>query len=378
MPPYSTKSIVSLPSWVEQLQQADKVSSTAQAFARVPLVFRAVRLRCNSLVRVPVHFYRGRAEVEWPFAVRWRELLWRTEAAQLLAGAAYWLRLVNAYRLPKGPQWLNPFTMRVWYEQGERRFEQRLEGTRYPLDRPFWTEEDILYWSEFSPADDVGPGISPAAVALGDAQLMHSLAGFAGAFFENGAMPVTLLGLPATTPEPERERVENVLRRMLTGLRNAWRVLAVRAEIKPTLLTPPLRDLAIPELRHQAIDAVAWAFDIPRTMFMEDVANRATADNYFRQYITQTIVPRGELYQEVINSFLAPFGYTCRFCVDEMAEVQAEQGERAQAFAAYVRGGMAPQIAAAVLGIDIPREFESEWTTMTPPPSPAPKRSGGK
>ncbi len=359
--PLETKAMVTLPGWVEQLQQTDKVTSTSSAFERVPLLFRAVRLRCNSLVRVPIHVYRGPVECDWPFDQPLKTLVWKTEASLLLAGAAYWLRLRNDYGFLKGAQWLNPFSVRVTYAGGERRFEQRMGSDRYPRDREFWTDQDLLFWQEFNPTDDLGPGISPAGVALGDAQLLSSLARFAAVFFESGAMPVTIVGLPPGTGDSDRDRVESFFKRLMTGVRNAWRVLGVRGEIKPTILTPPLDHLAIPELRHQAIDAVAWAFDIPRTMFMEDVANRATAESYFQTYVTQTIVPRAQLFEEQLNTFLKGTGYSVRFRPEEMAEIQAQQSERARAFAAYVHGGMTPPLAAAVLGIDIPREFEEAW-----------------
>ncbi len=360
--PIETKAIVTLPGWVEQLQQTDRVTSTAAAFGKIPLVFRAVRLRCNSLVRVPVHVYRGKTECDWPLDQHLKQLVWRTEAALLLAGAGYWLRLTNGYGFLKGAQWLNPFSVSVSYDQGERRFEQHIGNEKFPSEKDYWTEQEVLYWQEFNPSDDVGPGVSPASVALGDAQVIYSLGRFAATFFESGAMPITILGLPQGTGDPDRDRVESFFKRMMTGVRNAWRVLGVRGDIQPTILTPPLDNLAIPELRHQAIDAVAWAFDIPRTMFMEDVANRATAESYFQTYITQTIVPRAELFEERINEFLDGTGYTVRFRPDEMAEIQTQQGERARAFAAYVQGGMSPQLAAAVLGIEVPEEFRGEWT----------------
>jgi HK97 family phage portal protein len=366
------KATVIAPDWLPLLLEGNRnsVGSAEQSFARVPLVFRATRLRCNSLARVPVHIYEGDTELTEPWdvvdqqgqVVDLNDWIWRTEAANLLAGGAFWLHLRSAGGANRGAQWLNPFTVNVEWGDAGRTYAQNINGVRFP-QTGVWTDEEVLFWREYNPVDDVTFGVSAAGVALGDAQLMHSLTRFAATFFEGGAMPVTVLSVAAGTSDPDRERIESFFKRMTTGLRNAFRVLAVRGDFKPQVLTPPLEQLALPELRSQAIDAVSWAFDVPRTMLTADAANYATATSDFNGFLTQTIIPRAKYVERNVNTFLEDAGtdYRVEFAPEEMTELQEDENLRATAFASYVTGGMDRRVAVAVLGIDIPESVMPIW-----------------
>lgn len=95
--------------WAESesgLLLSNGISATNQAYS-TPLIYRAVRLRCNSLVRVPRYiFNESDDEVEFAFEnqIPLARLLWDTEAALLLKGAAYLLKLKNRFRFGKGVQ----------------------------------------------------------------------------------------------------------------------------------------------------------------------------------------------------------------------------------------------------------------------------------
>lgn len=100
------RAIVGMPGWLEAQEGRDRVTDSAAAYGMAPLIFRAVRLRCDALASVPVHIWRGEQEVAWPFAQDLATLIWETEAALLLAGAAFWLRVDR-----RNLQWLNPFSV---------------------------------------------------------------------------------------------------------------------------------------------------------------------------------------------------------------------------------------------------------------------------
>jgi hypothetical protein len=89
------KAITQIPGWAERLQSSDKLTGTGASYAKVPLVFRALNLRCNALVEMPWHLYKvtGRElkKVDWPFETQFDDLLWRSEASLLLAGAGFWV-----------------------------------------------------------------------------------------------------------------------------------------------------------------------------------------------------------------------------------------------------------------------------------------------
>ena len=92
------KAITNIPGWSELLNSADKVTTSSNAYAMVPLIYRCTRLRCDSIADVPVSILRGEDEVGWPFPTDLNNLIWKTEASLLLEGAAYWLKESNKVR----------------------------------------------------------------------------------------------------------------------------------------------------------------------------------------------------------------------------------------------------------------------------------------
>jgi HK97 family phage portal protein len=350
----SYKSITSIPGWAESLAGAtDKISNTAGAYALVPLVYRCLQLRCDSVASVPVKVFRGKGdgakEIPWPWpAVNPKDLIWRTEAALLMSGAAYWYKPVNQVGRMFGPRWLNPVTMRVEYTRRViRKNDKDVEVDQILFkqsvgtgpDAREWTYDldEIVYFREFHPLDDIGPGISAVSVALNDAGLTRYISRFAAYFFEGGAMPALLLGIPPQTSDAERERTENYFRRMLGGVKHAFRVLAIKAGlIDPKVISFPLKDLAMPELSEQARKNIALAFKIPQTM-LEDAANRATAEQHDAQWWESTVRPRAEMIEAIINAQLfEPVGLSCKLAIEELDVFQEDETQRVTSINGYM------------------------------------------
>ena len=327
------KAISSIPGWSEELTGAtDKISGTPQAYALVPIIYRAVRLRCDALSSVPVVIEQGGKAVDWPFkSVDPVELIWKTEASLLLNGAAYWLKVGKGRRV-SSLQWLNPFTMTVKYANGILTYHQQIGS---------WSQDygadEIVYIKEFNPSDDIGPGVSAASVALNDAGLMRYMSRFASAFFEGGAMPVVLLGIEGNPPDSEIKKVESFFKRAATSIRNAWRVLGVRAGmIHPSILTPAIKDLVIPQLNDQARRAIAAAFGIPQTM-LEDAANFATADAHEKQFWRGNVQPRGMLITGAANLQLwRAAGMEMSFNFESLDVFQQEESERSASLNIFI------------------------------------------
>lgn len=306
------------------------IGGPVDGYAKVPLVFRATRIRCNSLLKIPIHLYRddGKTEVEWPFEYPLRKLLWRTRAAGLLTGAGYVLKRSNSITV-RELQWLNPTTMRVEWDATEkqRMFYQTTAGGQYGP----WSDAEMLYIPEFTLRDDIQPGDCPASVALGDTQLSHYLTRMASAFFEKGAMPVTLI-----TSEDgfatETEKVTEFYRRALANIKNAWRVLAIKARgVQFHNPQSPLKDLAVPELGEKVRKGIALAFEIPVTL-LDDDANYATAKEHKRGFYDETVIPDADMFAEEFNAqLLEPMGLHLEFKPEEMDLYQDDERESAEA-----------------------------------------------
>lgn len=347
------KAITHMPGWAQLLQEGDKVNQGYNAYAAVPLVFRAIRLRADSLASVPVKFYRGDAEIEWGFDANFTDLIWKTEAAMLLTGGAYWLKATNRVRVTD-IMFLNPYSVQVVYDAGTGAISFH-QVTSVTNNR--FTEDEIVYFREYDPIQDIEPGVAAASVALGDAQMMHYMTRFAGKFFEGGAMPVTVLGMQQVS-DAELKRVEGVFRRVMSGVRNAFKILGVRADsidIKP--LTPPLKDLTMPELYDQSKMNIANAFGIPITMLEEPSANRATAGVHHFSFWAETMRPRGRLFEEVINEqLLEAGGITMQFDFDSMDVFQVDEAQRSASLLNLVNAKIPLDVAIQVLGFDLTDE----------------------
>lgn len=367
------KAITQIPGWAQELRASrDTLNGVEAAYARVPLIFRAVRLRCDALAAIPAHVrtQRGR-ELAWPFAgTPLRELIWRTEAALLFTGASYWLKQSNAMRTV-ALEWLNPTTMRVeMLADGSLRFHQQVGARTFGP----WAEDEIVYIRDFSLADDVGPGVASVQVALQDAQLQHYIKRFTALYFEGGAMPITLLGFDTTPDKDEAERIEGFFRRATSGIRNAWKVLALRSGVTPTLLTQDLAKMAMPELDNSTRRNIALAFGIPQTL-LEDAANYATAAEHRMGFYEETIRPRASLIADAVNAQLfAGINAKLELAVEELDIYQTDEAQRAGSLGQLTAAGIPLDLAMEILGYDLSEEQWLRVRGAVPASEPEPQQ----
>jgi len=358
-----TKTTITVPSWVRHLEENAGLNSEAASYNLIPLIFRATNLRCNALASAPVRILKGKSETEWPFDMPLKQLLWMTEAALLLSGTAFWLKRSNRV-IVKDLQWLNPFAMQVEYDkQRGLLFKQTMQ------DGETFTPDKIVYFRDFAPEDDLTSGTASAAVALGDSKLMKYMTDFAGEFFRNGAMPTTIVHVPQGTPDTEIERVQNFFTRAITGVRKAFRVIALSggkdAGVSVDTITPNMTDMALIDLYNKSVKSVAHAFQVPETL-LTDAANYATAKEHRMSFYQDTIRPRAEIWiAETINrQLLREKGMELEFAFDEMDIFQEDEEQRSVSFYNYVQAGMKPSIAAQILGIELPSEFDPAYEVL--------------
>jgi len=357
--------------WLDTLNQSGRLYSTGDAYRMVPMLYRAVNLRADALSSVPFQLTRNEQSVEWPWQMNLPQLIKDTERSLLVYGAAYWLRVIKGRTLT-GFICLNPANTTWFFDQGKADiydpyrgmiWSQTMNGRLYGP----WTIDDIVYFREASFVDDVGPGLAPSAVALQNAQLSHYLTAFATAFFQGGAQPVTVMNLPEYTDTAEVERFSaDINAKAGGGIMNAFKYLFLRSpDLKVTQLTPDINTMQMPELSERTITAVSATLGVPRTMLEASAANYATADSDRQSFWRETIVPRLNMYESVINSqLLNPLKYQFRFDPEKMDVFQTDEAARASSFLLYVQGGIPPRSAAQLLGID---NLDEYWPADTAP-----------
>jgi len=356
----SVKTITSVPGWVDLLTSDGVPDSVATLYKYVPLLFRAVQLRCDAISSVPVNIYRGEEnEVDWPYPTKLGNLLWQWEASNLLAGAAYGEIVTNKSGFRKDIKYRNPFDMDVKYTKGVYEFKQNSSGAVWH-NEPEAGKYQMHYIKEFDPTQDTGPGIGAAKASNIDAKLLYAISKFPEMYFEGGAMPVTLLGIDSNDRN-EIERIQNWFRRSATAIKNAFRVLGVRAgSITPVTLTPPLKDLSFPELNEIAKDNISMAFGIKQTLLDSEAANYATAQEDRLSFYEDTIKPRARLFADALNEqLLARDGLRLEFKFSEMDLFQEDENARADLLNKFVSAGLPVEVALNLAGYELTDEQAS-------------------
>ena len=351
------KTITSVPGWVEMLTSDGVPDSVATLYKRVPILFRAVQLRCDALASVPAKIYEGKEqEKAWPFPTRLSELLWKWEASCLLSGAAFGEIVANKNGYRKDMRYRNPFDMTVDYKNGLYNFRQNSSGATW-INDPASGSYQMFYLPEFDPSQDVNPGTGSAMASNVDVKLLYALSKFPELYFEGGAMPVTLLGVEASD-KGEIERIQSWFRRSATAIKNAFRVLGVRANsVTATTITPPLKDMVFGEISAMSKSNIAVAFGIKQTMLFSEAANYATAQEDRLSFYEDTIKPRAKLFEDALNNqVLKREGLRLEFKFEEMDIFQEDEGDRADLLNKLVTAGLPVEVALDMAGYELTEE----------------------
>lgn len=323
-------------------------------YSAVPWVRRCVDLRAGAVEAMPFVVLRGGEEV-WPFPTFYPQtisaLLGLTERALCLHGSAYWLKVQNRRGGLLGLRWLAPQTIRLVTDPacGLTGF-QRVVGAEVVNLTP----DDVVYFWEDAWDTEVGPGQPVAAAALRPARLVLSVLQYAAQYFESGAIPPFIIS--ADVLPQERERLESWWNSIRGRVRSFWRAVVLQSEAKVQQLSVPSgKDLALPELLEETRKQIAVAFGVPQTL-LEDAANYATAKEHRRSFYAETVIPRCQMLQQVLNEQLfGPLGLEFRFQPEKLEIFQQEEAEKAQALVALVQSGIiTPDEAREQLGLPVP------------------------
>lgn len=349
------KAITNVPGWVEMLASDGVPDSIATLYKRVPILYRAVQLRCDALSSLPIKIYKGEENVvDWPYPTRLGELIWKWEASCLLSGAAFGEIVKNKSGFRKDVKYRNPYDITTQYfKTGELKFKQNSSGATWTNNLQAGTYE-MFYIHEYDPVQDILPGVGAAIASTVDSKLLYAISKFPETYFEGGAMPVTLLGVE-TTDRNEIERMQNWFRRSATSIKNAFRVLGVKADsIQTTTLTPPLKDMVFSDLNDMAKYNIALAFGIKQTMLDSEAANYATAQEDRLSFYEDTIRPRARLFEDALNTqLLAKDGLRLKFAFEAMDIFQKDENDRADLLSKFTQSGLPIELALQLAGYEL-------------------------
>ena len=367
------KSLADMPGWEAAFTSSrDRVTESSGAYSLVPLIFRCLRLRCDALVSAPVvvENKRGNA-VDWPYLVSPKRLFWGVQASMLMRGAAFIQKRANQLGGTADLYLLNPYSTAVTYNAAGVNFIYSGTNAAGESVSQTFTQENIIYIREYNPTDDIYPGPSAVGVALNDAALLRYIGRFGAKFFEQGAMPLTLVSVDSMD-DRETERVTSWFKNFGTTIANAWRSFGTRAKLDIKTITSPLNTLALPELTAQARANIALAFGIPQTM-LEDAANYATAKEHRLSFYQETVAPAGDIIMEYVNEQLFKSrGMTAHFDFESLDIYQEDEANRSSSLQALINAGLPLRLAMEILGYELTEEQEAELEEAEAEPAPAP------
>jgi len=345
--------------------------------ALVPWLYSALVLRSNKISAVPWRLVdaAGNEVSDEELPIDMTDFLWRTELGLNLYGAAYWYIQLSKLDTVMSLRWFDPSSITIKRSQskGLTAFERGLtNGAKevYPVKDGKAT--NMLYvW--LPGIREVEPGVPTARGAGKPAEVLLNLTIFQDKFFAQGAMPVTLLKIPAGARKEEIERLDHRFKRFATSVRNAFKPVAVRENVEVERLSFQPNELEMTSIAEARCDEVLAALQVPLSLLKGDAANYATAQQEAANFVANVIEPRVKLIERVLNNQLfADMGWQIVFETAGMAELQNDMAEMSQAFLNFVNGGMTPEGAAAVLGIELPEDVDP-FTALTMPATPEPE-----
>ncbi len=333
---------------------------------RVGLLYRAVKIRSQSITEVPWEILKGDTviwssgddfpptELEW--FENWPELLTLSEASLTLTSQAFWFLLRNRVRVT-GVQWFSPLTVvPIWDKKlGLVRFDRYVDNEPIPIKL-----EDMVYIWYRSSLKETAPETSPLEAAERNAKTIDNMDLFISTFFERGAIKATLLTVEGNPVQAEKDKLKLWWESALTGIKKAFSTEVLSATVKPIVVGEGMKDLSNTKLSQEKREDMVATLGVPLSKIFSNAANYATANQDDIAFYKNTIIPDCRLIASIANKTLRDLGYVLRFTPETMDIFQEDETGRADSYAKYVGSGMKPSIAAAILGIELPEGIEYE------------------
>lgn len=318
-------------------------------YERVVALFRCVELRAQTVASMPrqiINIETGTVvaaakmpqshgtdedgnplpdDKNLPFDIKLSDFLWRTEAALSLVGGAYGHKERNRVRM-KAVRWIDPATVTPWYSpaRGLTHFTRQPRGLTQQTILP---KDMVAVWRPT--LNEWGHGVAPGEVAAKKAGIADHMDTFIEMFFEQGAMPTTVVFAETKPPKQERERIQKYLDRIMTGVRNAFGIEVLSAGLKFETLQPPLKDMVLPNIESSAQRGIVVAMGVPMSIVFSDASTFATAKTDDLHFYTKTIIPEIDLIADQLNDQLFdPLGLRLVFRPDLLEIFQQQEAEK--------------------------------------------------
>ena len=294
--------------------------------------YACMTLRATALAQIPWYIKQNENILETHALTELlqtfgQENIAATEIDMLLMGAAYWLKDVD--RIVR----LNPNTMEVQTSnRGVTGFKQTVQRDGKQEVR-YFSPDEIVYFREYHPTDDLGPGVAAIDVARPAIKAEYEAQRYVSAFFANDALPGLLLTTPQEVQQSELDKLREWWADKFQGASKHHKVAFVDRDLTAQVLTTDLSSMALVEVRDQARRDICTAFQVPMILVGSmDEATYANASEARQFMMEEVILPRADYFQDVINDQLVqPFdqNVTFEFEPDELEILQEDANAKA-------------------------------------------------
>lgn len=305
------------------------VAGLMKAYRASVWAYRCVRVRAQALASIPLVIKRpdGDDMPDHPlsaiFSGRNTKLMYRTESDLQIFGRAFWSFGFDKVTGKAVVRRINPSTVEVDADHhGLRAFTQRIGGQIIA----HWQPHEMVMFADYAPDDDLG-GLSPLSVALRAVGVTITMSAFAEYFFRNSAIPDVILVSQNRLTDPDRRRIQAEWERRFRGVEKSHGTALLEGGLFDLkVLTPPLKDLAMAELREEERRDICAAFGVPMSIAQAADPALYAAKQDYANFHTLTVLPELDMLVDTINEQLMPrFGVYGAYVEPDTSAVQALQ-----------------------------------------------------
>lgn len=367
----------------------ERADTTGFYSARVPIVFRGMQLRADGVASIPFDLVDADSGDIKDSSDDWKNdcgfmpdpesLLWLAEAARTTSGVMYWFKSMNTYDVVKIFRALTPASVK--YKVDKNIFIRSITQNGVTTDKtyppalddkgaPTTGESIVVSWMDDPDVEKGLPLKFPAKAALSAMGVLFNLDDAANGFFKRGMLHTFAFQVPAGTQQRDKDELEDKVKNMLSGIRNAWRTIFTNVDLsKPVDMGGGLEELANVQLTKEERENVSIALGVPYSKLFSQEARglggKGVVDADDRRLIKDTCLPEWKAIARDLNSQLwIPLGYRMVERSDEMQIFQENETDRSVAIVnltnAFNTNTELALIMAQTMGLNIDDETETK------------------
>ena len=308
------KAITNVPGWTSELIYSGGNRNGVTAYEASAIAFRSIEIRAQSIPEAPLKLYTKEGEeveshpvldvlgndgYDWNLSQALRD----TESDYCVFGRGYWEKIRSNGRLIELFRFNPSVTVPEITSEGITKF--RFNPITGGKGREVGRQDVIYFKGAYNPKDDL-QGIAPLRYALVAALGERNADIYLNSFFENSAVPATLIVSDSPMPnKSDLERQVELWNQIFKGVTNQHKTGFVFNGGKPVKLGTDAKDLALDVIRSELRRTISTALGVPELLITPSNSSDLTpVEMAYKIFYGQTVLPRWNYFAEVLNQQL--------------------------------------------------------------------------